>query len=539
MSHLCASRQAFSTVAVIFGVYHVVAIAVCILNIEERPASQAAAKVKVPLIGSVLRAFRNKAFKPLLFAWALDGLALTSLLTMFPFFVRYWIKSDGATAQRNGVAMDPAVCMGLSVVAMLFMAMLSSPVWLWLSARFSKYQAWLVYNVFNVLTNLLLFVPQEGQTRLMILIAGANGIPVGGQFLINSILADVIDYDEFLHGSRSEGSYSVFATLIPKFVAIPASAIPLALINSIGFRGPVDGVAQHQPRLVETFIRLMFVLFPFVSFFVAIFIKLRFPIKTRETAQKISEGISLQGIGEPAADPLTGRVVDNSWVTDAERRAIWVLEHFSDAQLRLLVDGPPGDAAGGPARLRASARALLVGSAAFCATWVVVAGATFRFLHSPKLSIVPVLAIILFGLSFAYACVGWVRWRNAVGMVEGMAGGAEAGTYRRLAAERLNGGRNEGRNGTVNGAAVGMVEGGVRRSSVTANPVRLMEPGDDGGDDGGEEWKKRATRAKQSTDSLMMEMTGEDGDTGAAGWGGKGGGGGAGGANTFNPLFGP
>lgn len=34
-----------------------------------------------------------------------------------------------------------------------------------------------------------------------------NGIPVGGQFLTQSILADVIDYDEFLNGMRNEGSF--------------------------------------------------------------------------------------------------------------------------------------------------------------------------------------------------------------------------------------------------------------------------------------------------------------------------------------------
>ena len=71
-------------------------------------------------------------------------------------------------------------------------------------------------------------------------------LQVGGQFLVNTIMADVIDYDEFLNAARSEAAFSVFATLIPKFVAIPASAVPLALINLLGFVQPVDGVAQVQ-----------------------------------------------------------------------------------------------------------------------------------------------------------------------------------------------------------------------------------------------------------------------------------------------------
>ena len=43
----------------------------------------------------------------------------------------------------------------------------------------------------------------------------------------------------------------MFATLIPKFVAIPAAAIPLAVINMIGFRPPVNGVAIEQSPMVK------------------------------------------------------------------------------------------------------------------------------------------------------------------------------------------------------------------------------------------------------------------------------------------------
>lgn len=47
--------------------------------------------------------------RPLLVAWALDGLALSSLVTMFPFFIRYVVISDGVRAQEAGVDMDPVV----------------------------------------------------------------------------------------------------------------------------------------------------------------------------------------------------------------------------------------------------------------------------------------------------------------------------------------------------------------------------------------------------------------------------------------------
>ena len=37
-----------------------------------------------------------------------------------------------------------------------------------------------------------------------------NGLPLGAKFLADSIMADVIDYDELLTGSRSEATYTMF-----------------------------------------------------------------------------------------------------------------------------------------------------------------------------------------------------------------------------------------------------------------------------------------------------------------------------------------
>lgn len=119
-----------------------------------------------------------------------------------------------------------------------------------------------------------------------------DGLLAGGQFLVNTIMSDVIDYDEFLNGSRSEGAFSVFATLIPKFVAIPASAIPLALINVLGFIQPVAGVAQNQPSRVENFIEVSFVMFPFTCAVLSFLLKFFYPIKSDKTAKLVQDGIA-------------------------------------------------------------------------------------------------------------------------------------------------------------------------------------------------------------------------------------------------------
>ena len=152
----------------------------------------------------------------------------------------------------------------------------------------------------------MFYFASEGDVKFVIFVSMLCGIPVGGQFLTDSILADTIDYDEFLNGTRSEGSYTVFATLIPKFVSIPSSAVPLALLAVLGFRMPVNGVAAEQPSSVESFIRITFVFVPFVCCCVSFVTKLYFPIKTKQISDAISAGIELHACGQPALDPITG-----------------------------------------------------------------------------------------------------------------------------------------------------------------------------------------------------------------------------------------
>lgn len=240
--------------------------------------------------------------------------------------------------------------MAAFVFGLLITAMAGSVLWLLISRKVGKFFAWQAFNALNAATNLIFLFAGEGDNYLIILAGFLNGLPVracfppkfepqsknkspnnvcvsstlrplrlagliaaahrvrcthaqgparyspthvqvGGQFLVNTIMADVIDYDEFLNGARSEAAFSVFATLIPKFVAIPASAVPLAVINLLGFVQPVDGVAQVQNDGVHRFIRAAFILVPFTCAVGSFIVKFRYPIKTDTIAEAVQMGI--------------------------------------------------------------------------------------------------------------------------------------------------------------------------------------------------------------------------------------------------------
>ena len=48
-----------------------------------------------------------------------------------------------------------------------------------------------------------------GDVWLCIGICFINGLPMGAKFLADMILADVIDYDEFMTGRRTEATYTM------------------------------------------------------------------------------------------------------------------------------------------------------------------------------------------------------------------------------------------------------------------------------------------------------------------------------------------
>ena len=405
MSDISSYRWAFTITGVIFGLYSILAMTNCVRVIRERP--QSLDQPRAPLAACVLRAFKNVAFRPLLMAWTLDGLALSALVAMFPFYVRYVIISDGYQAQEKGTAWQPMVLMGSSLVALLLTAMLASPFWLWVSRRLGKYRGWLLYNLANVFTNLLFLIPGEGDNVLTVVIMMLNGIPVGGQFLITSILADVIDYDEFLNGMRNEGSFSVFATLIPKFVAIPAYTVPLAIAFGLGFKEPVDGVAQPQSDQVKNFIKFTFVLLPFVCALLAFFIKTRFPIRTKETSDAIALGIARHSIGKRAVDPITGHAVEILELSAEEEQIAWYYENYSADDLKRLKED-------GPNFLREKMLVTVRLSGFLFVTLLAITAATFRYVDDRKLSIIPVLSVIFPGMMLCFFVLSYLRWKDSL-----------------------------------------------------------------------------------------------------------------------------
>lgn len=137
--------------------------------------------------GSPYRALRDVLGNPhariLLSVWFAEGLGGGVLGVLAPYITEYVIK------RPDLIAVVPAFFVLASVC--------SIPVWVAVSRRYGKRNVWLVALVGNAVFFDSIFFVGEGQLALLCVLLVGAGISMGcGGAIGQSMLADVIDYDE-------------------------------------------------------------------------------------------------------------------------------------------------------------------------------------------------------------------------------------------------------------------------------------------------------------------------------------------------------
>jgi len=308
-------RQVYFRLGIFFGVLVAVLYTLLVVTIKERP--DFVERESNPLVPGVRRALRNRPFGILLGSYVVASIAGAIPATMLPFFNDYVIHPP-----------HPEVWLSKLLVGYFGFGFLSLPVWVWFARRVGKLNAWLASFFLNITGGAAMFMLRPGDIRwLMVLICWA-GIGFGaGLFLTPSMQADVIDYDELYTGKRREAQYTAFWSMLPKFVAIPSAAVPIAILASLGY---IPNAIQ-VPHVVSA-IRAIFALGPAICSALSFVIARRFPI-TQTIHNKILEGIELHGRGEVAVDPMTGAIVPPP-TPGHDEDVGWFLDYFSSGELK-------------------------------------------------------------------------------------------------------------------------------------------------------------------------------------------------------------
>jgi GPH family glycoside/pentoside/hexuronide:cation symporter len=184
-----------------------------------------------------------------------------------PFMMQYVLK------RPDLIGALPAVFVICSV--------LSIPVWVMLSRRFGKRNVWIVAMVGVAFGFGASGLVQPGDWVWMIVCLVVAGISMGcGGAVGPSILADVIDYDEYQSGERKEGAYSAAWGF-----AIKAANAGIVLIVGIVLELTGFEPNAEQSKSAEYALRAMQGGIPFVLFLVGAFFFRRFALNEAEHAR--------------------------------------------------------------------------------------------------------------------------------------------------------------------------------------------------------------------------------------------------------------
>jgi GPH family glycoside/pentoside/hexuronide:cation symporter len=316
-------REVFFYLGIAFSTILVVLYWLLALTVKERP--DFVARESNPLVPGVRRALRNRPFVILLASYLIISITGAIPATMMPFFNAYVI------APRN-----PQLWLSLFLLGYFASGFLSLPLWVMLSRRIGKLKAWLASFFCGITGGAGMFFLHQGQTLALLLLIIWAGVGFGaGLFLSPSLQADVIDYDELYTGKRREAQYGAFWSMLPKFVAIPSAAIPIAILASLGY---LPNAAQNPDVLMA--IRVIFALGPATFATLSYLIARKFPM-TEQQHRQILEGIERHKRGESAIDPMTGAMLPPPAARMVEEQTGWFLDYFSTGELRrFIAQGP-------------------------------------------------------------------------------------------------------------------------------------------------------------------------------------------------------
>ena len=358
------------------------------------------------------------------------------MAAMLTFFASYTIMSPTGVAQDVSDAFVVSGMIGLSGFAM---SIVSGPIWWRIYQRVGKRPAWMAQSMYNGISNLLLLMPLAGRFGLAMAFFLINAFAFGGQFLMDSTLADIIEYDQFLYGDRVDGMFASTAYFLPKAVGAFANAIPLTLMYSSGFvkplRGCPDPVGEAEayaamvavngtceakdirnqpqsPGVVWT-IRLLTGLLPAVASIAALGFKRAFYLYPSHMAN-IQQGIAAltDDPTTPYKDPVTGMLVrwlPQEKMTDKEKALCEMLDVFPMNALRRAL----AEKSFASLRARSVRGVAMVATVIGAALAVTITTVRAGWLLNQTLNIVPTMGCICIGAGFTVAAIAVPRLRTA------------------------------------------------------------------------------------------------------------------------------
>lgn len=274
-----------------------------------------------PLIPGVRRALRNTPFRIILIAMVIASIASSIPPLLMPFFSKHILHLPNQYR---------AIYALIYVIAMT----IAMPIWMRISFKHGKLSAMVLSSAIGGCISFTFWFVREGMVVIMGLLEVVRGFCAGSAGIIGpAMLADVVDYDELRTGKRREAQYSVFLSLLPKFISIIAASMPLAILGISGY----DPSQETLPDIAILAIRSLFSWFPMIFQISVLLVIWKYPI-SKTVHQQIREGISLHQQNRDAVDPVTGKTLPSINMLKVNEDTGWFLDYFSVKELKMILD---------------------------------------------------------------------------------------------------------------------------------------------------------------------------------------------------------
>jgi GPH family glycoside/pentoside/hexuronide:cation symporter len=291
-----------------------------VIGVKEHP--EFSRRKGAPLVPGVRRALRNRPFKIILSTMVIGSIASSIPPLLMPFFSKYILHLPDRWR---------------TIFALVYVAagFVSIPFWMYMSRRLGKLSLIVMASITAGTCGFIFWFVRQGMILAMGVLEFIRGFCTGAQQIVSpSMLADIIDYDEFRTGKRREAQFGMFLSLLPKFISIVAATLPLVILGASGY-DPSKGV-MALPDSAVLAIRCLFSWFPLGFQAIVLMIILKYPIN-QAVHQKIREGVIFHQQGKEAVDPITGRTVPAHDMGAVPEDTGWFLDYFSPKELKTIM----------------------------------------------------------------------------------------------------------------------------------------------------------------------------------------------------------
>jgi len=287
-------QQGFLTAGAVFGAVGSLPLFLIGLFIKERFAEETSGQDTLPFRETMRLAWQNVPFRYAVGIYMFNWSAVDMVSITFPFFLLYWVAEGDLLAKVNILGVDLALESAFFGVLML-VCVLFVPFWLWLSKRQNKIRAYMLGMAAWVVVQAMIFTIQPGDTEYMLVIAALAGIGVSAAYILpDSILPDVIEWDELRTGRRQEGVYYGIRTLIRKLTGAIIIFVTLQILGWSGYQSPPENVTVfRQPDSALFMIRLMDSFIGAAILLGTILLAWSYPL-TREKYQKVQRLLTVR-----------------------------------------------------------------------------------------------------------------------------------------------------------------------------------------------------------------------------------------------------